>query len=370
MAVRHLYVHVPFCAHRCGYCDFVTVTGREEQHAAYVGAVLEELALRGGAAASAPETVFVGGGTPTLLGPVLLARLLDGLPAAAERTVECNPETVTPALADVLAARGVRVSLGVQSFDAALLRTLERRAAPETARAAVVLLRRAGVENLSLDLLFGVPDEARATLDRDLDEALALGPEHVSAYELEAKPGTRFSHRHGAALRRQAELLEDHYERVIERLEGAGYRWYETANFCRPGREARHNLAYWIGRDYLGIGVGAVSTLGLERRANRPRLAVYLDALRRSVDPPAVVERLTHAVRARERLMLGLRLGEGVDAALVAEVVDPRERDSLVRLGLVETPPGRMVLTRRGRLVANEVVARLLRDEDDAHDAA
>ena len=227
------------------------------------------------------ETVFLGGGTPTLLGPPLLDRLLAGLPAAPELTVEANPETVDDELAAMLAGRGVRVSLGAQSFGAAQLAVLERRATPDQVRAAAARLRAAGISNLSLDLLFGVPGMGRAELDRDLDEALALEPEHLSCYELEAKPGTRFAHRHGAELARQAELLEDHYEHVIARLQAAGYRWYETANFCRDDRRAQHNLAYWTGRDYLGIGIGAVSTLGLERRTNRPSLAGFIDALER-----------------------------------------------------------------------------------------
>ncbi len=362
----HLYVHVPFCAHRCGYCDFVTVTGREAQHAPYVDAVLREHALRrdAGDVGERPDTVYLGGGTPSLLGADLLARLLDGLPTAAEVTVECNPETVTAPLAGVLAERGCRVSLGVQSFDADLLRTLERRAAPDAVRRSVETLREAGIANLSLDLIYGVPGERAATLAGDLDEILALAPEHVSAYELEAKPGTRFTHRHGAELRRQEDLLEDHFERVVARLEAGGYRWYETASFARPGREGRHNRAYWLGRDYLGIGVGAVSTIGLERRANGPRLRPYLAALAAGSLPPARVEVLTPRQRSEERLMLGLRLAEGVERRVVEDVLDAAEARRLQALGLVREADARIVLSRRGRQLANGVVARLLRDDE------
>ena len=218
--VLHLYVHVPFCAHRCGYCDFVTVTGHEDRHALYIDALRRELECERTILATPLETIFIGGGTPTLIGPELLDRLLDELPAAREITVEANPETVDDALAEVLARHGVRVSLGAQSFGARELAVLERRATPDTVRAAVVTLRRGGVSNLNLDVLFGIPGETRAALDRDIDEALALEPDHLSCYELEAKPGTRFTFRHGAELARQAELLEDHYEHVIERLEG------------------------------------------------------------------------------------------------------------------------------------------------------
>jgi oxygen-independent coproporphyrinogen III oxidase len=220
--IAHLYVHVPFCAHRCGYCDFVTVTGHEDRHSTYIDALLRELECEQAILATRLETIFIGGGTPTLIGPELLDRLLDGLPAAAEITVEANPETVDDALAEVLGRRAVRVSLGAQSFGARELAVLERRATPDTVRGAVATLRRGGVANLNLDVLFGIPGETRAALDRDIDEALALAPDHLSCYELEAKPGTRFTFRHGAELARQAELLEDHYEHVIERLEGAG----------------------------------------------------------------------------------------------------------------------------------------------------
>lgn len=363
--MHHLYVHVPFCAHRCGYCDFVTVTGHGDRHAPYVAALLAELA-RAELDPAAVETVFVGGGTPTLLGPELLGELLDGLPAAAERTVECNPETVTPELAAVLASRGMRVSLGAQSFQAPLLQVLERRATPEVVESAVRRLREAGVANLSLDLIHGIPGQDRALLDADLDRLLALGPDHCSAYELEAKPGTRFTHAHGAELERQAELLEEHYDRVIERLEGAGFRWYESANFARPGCESQHNLAYWQGRDYLGIGVGAVSTLDGERRVNAPRLQAYLDAMTAGEPAPGRVEELTPAIRRRERLMLGLRLADGVERSDVEDALDPEALALLAEHGVVAERDGRLVLERRGRLLVHDVVARLLRDDGPA----
>jgi oxygen-independent coproporphyrinogen-3 oxidase len=363
VSVRHLYVHVPFCAHRCGYCDFVTVTGREHRHAAYVDAVLAELEQHRHLLAEPLDTVFLGGGTPTLLAPALLQRLLEGLPDAAEVTVEANPETVDGQLATALLSGGAnRVSLGAQSFGADELAVLERRVRPEQVRAAFATLRAAGFDNLNLDLIFGVPGQTEDALDRDLAAALDLPPEHVSYYELEAKPGTRFTVHHGAELARQAERLEGYYERVVQTLEAAGYRWYETANFCRPGRESRHNLAYWTGRDYLGIGVGAVSTLGLERRANRPRLEPYLTALEAGEPAPSALEQLTPAERTAERVMLGLRLDAGVSLDGLAEGVDADELERLTRLGLVEPADGRgtVKLTRRGRMVANDVTASLV----------
>src|SRR3954465_13640024 len=281
---RHLYVHLPFCAHRCGYCDFVTVLGRSGQHAPYVEALLQELELGRGVLAEELETVFLGGGTPTFTTLPDLVRLLEALPTAEEVTVEANPETVTQELARALYAAGAnRVSLGAQSFRPQLLEVLERVAHPDDVRRAVHHLRDAGCDNISLDLIYGIPGQSASDLEADLDDALALEPEHLSCYELEAKPGTRFTHAHGAELARQAEAMESYFERVVARLSEAGYRWYETANFCRPagladGRDlrSRHNLAYWRGRDYLGLGIGAVSTIELERRRTTPKLGAYL----------------------------------------------------------------------------------------------
>ena len=207
--VRHLYVHLPFCAHHRGYCDFVTVVGREGWHGRYVDALLAELELVRGRLSDRVETVFLGGGTPTLTDGSELRRLLAALPAASEVTVEANPETVTPALARLLREAGVtRVSLGAQSFQPGLLHVLERRASPDAVRAAFYHLRDAKFDNISLDLLHGIPGQSTAALEADIDEALTLAPEHVSYYELEAKPGTRFAHAHGAELARQAEALE------------------------------------------------------------------------------------------------------------------------------------------------------------------
>jgi oxygen-independent coproporphyrinogen-3 oxidase len=371
--VRHLYVHLPFCAHRCGYCDFVTVVGRAELHARYVDAVLAELDLERGCLGDSLETVFLGGGTPTFTDGRELRRLLESLPTAAEVTVEANPETVTPELARLLRESGVtRVSLGAQSFQPELLQVLERRAAPEVVRRAFYHLRDANFDNISLDLLHGIPGQSAADLELDIEEALALAPEHVSYYELEAKPGTRFTHAHGAELARQAEAMEGYFELVIERLTAAGYRWYETANFClapdlASGRDlrARHNLAYWRGRDYLGIGIGAVSTLDYERRRNTPSLNGYLAALARNERPKRQVELLDERVREQERVMLGLRLDTGLSLSAATGVVDETVLARFERVGLACRRPAqdgrdRLVLTPRGRRLGGAVTADLL----------
>ena len=364
--VRHLYVHLPFCAHRCGYCDFVTVTGWNGSHGAYVDALLRELELERDALAPKLETIFLGGGTPTFTETRELVRLLESLPDAEEVTVEANPETVTAELARGLRAAGVtRVSLGAQSFTPRLLDVLERRAAPDSIRRAVHTFRDASFDNISLDLVYGIPGQSASDLERDLGEALALEPEHLSCYELEAKPGTRFTHAHGAELERQAEAMEDYFERVVRRLTGAGYRWYETANFCRAGGRdlrARHNLAYWLGRDYLGIGVGAVSTIEKRRWRNAPSLPRYLAALARGERPEREVEVLDAEVVGRERVMLGLRLDEPLvlDDEL-AEAVDEDALGRLERLGLASrSGGGTLALTERGRFLGGGVTAELL----------
>ncbi len=370
--VRHLYVHLPFCAHRCGYCDFVTVVGRGEEHGSYVDALLTELELEGDVLADGLETVFLGGGTPTFTDATELARLLDGLPAAEELTVEANPETVTSDLARLLPNHGVnRVSLGAQSFQPHLLAVLERRAAPDDVRRAVSVLREAGFDNLSLDLIYGVPGQSPFDLDRDLAEALALEPEHLSCYELEAKPGTRFTHAHGDELERQAEAMEGYFEQVVDTLSSAGYRWYETANFCLSGAKAggrdlraRHNLGYWRGRDYLGVGMGAVSTISGERRRNAPSLARYLAALARGAKPPSELEIIDRETHEREKLMLGLRLDEPLALAEVDRALDHSALIRLAARGLVDlSTNGRgeeIRLTRRGRFLGGGVTADLM----------
>ena len=368
--VRHLYVHLPFCASRCGYCDFVTVVGRRGQHRAYVEALLAQLELERGVLAPTLESVFLGGGTPTFTEPGELERLLGALPPALEVTVEANPETVTPELARLLRHSGVtRVSLGAQSFQPRLLEVLDRRATPDDVRCAVYALRDAKIDNISLDLIYGIPGQSASDLEADLGAALALEPEHLSCYELEAKPGTRFTYANGAELARQAEAMESYFERVVARLTGAGYRWYETANFCRSpsraqGRDlrSRHNLAYWRGRDYLGLGIGAVSTIEGQRWRTTPRLGAYLAALGAGKLPAREVEDLSVAVKQSERVLLGLRLDEPLSLTGLEEAVDPAAIGHLERLGLVEraSDGGELALTTRGRFLGGGVTAELL----------
>jgi len=232
---------------------------------------------------------------------------------------------------------------------------LERGAQPADVRRAFGLLRDAGFDNLSLDLIYGIPGQTVADLEADLAEALALGPEHLSCYELEAKPGTRFTHAFGDELARQAEAMEDYFERVVATLTAAGYRWYETANFCRDDRRALHNLGYWLGRDYLGIGVGAVSTLGDERRRNTAKLGRYLAG-----DLDRELESLDDGIRARERVLLGLRLDEPLPLAGLRHALDPAGLARVESLGLARHDEETLALTDRGRFLGGAVTVELL----------
>jgi oxygen-independent coproporphyrinogen III oxidase len=370
--VAHLYVHLPFCAHRCGYCDFVTAVGRSDEHGAYVDALLGEFERERAVLADPLRTVFVGGGTPTYTALDQLTRVLRALPAATEVTVEANPETVNSDLAGRLRDCDVtRVSIGAQSFQPHLLDVLERGAGPTDVRCAVQALREAGFSNISLDLIYGIPGQTVADLAADLIEAIALEPEHMSWYELEAKPGTRFTHGYGAELERQADAMEEYYEQVVETLTDAGYRWYETANFClasdgerRGDLRSQHNLGYWTGNDYLGIGVGAVSTLAGLRRTNKASISNYVRAHADGRVPLRQLEPLEPTMQQTERLMLGLRLDEGVELASIQGVLD---RDAVRRMGdrgMVDLRAvdgvERVRLTRRGRFVGDAVTAELL----------
>jgi oxygen-independent coproporphyrinogen-3 oxidase len=366
--VRHLYVHLPFCAHRCGYCDFVTLVGRRDAHGDYVEALLRELDLEGGVLSNHVDTVFLGGGTPTFTEPAALARLLAALPRADELTVEANPETLTPELAELLREGSVtRVSLGAQSFQPRLLAVLERQAGPADVRRAFYHLRDACFDNISLDLIYGIPGQSPSDLERDIGEALSLGPEHLSCYELEAKPGTRFTHAWGEELAHQADAMEGYFELVVERLTDAGYRWYETANFCLDGRQARHNLGYWLGHDYLGLGIGAVSTVSGLRWRNTPKLRAYVEAVCDGRRPPRVVEEIDGTTRTRERLMLGLRLDEPVAFSDVETAVDEDALQRLQALGLLERRGRGLALTRRGRFLGGGVTAELLTEIPAKH---
>lgn len=326
-----LYVHLPFCRQKCFYCDFPSYAGQEGRMAVYVEALLGELAREGAplrAAWGPPRTVYLGGGTPTALPPALMERLLAGLreflaaaPDALEFTCECNPGTVDAAYLSLLRAGGVnRLSLGVQTFDDALLRRIGRIHTAAQARAAVRQARAAGFRNLSLDLMYGLPGQTLAGLEMSVQQALALAPQHISIYGLQVEEGTAFARAQAAgrlALPSDEES-EAMYDYMTAALPAAGYARYEISNFARPGFESRHNLGYWQDVPYLGVGAAAHSYLDGQRYENPRGIEEYLAALRESGRARREEEPLTRATSMEEFAFLALRTARGIDRARFA----------------------------------------------------
>lgn len=314
-----LYVHVPWCAAKCRYCDFYSLPLDIDLARAFGRALRQEWDLRQDELAEAPRSLFVGGGTPTALPADVLESVLALLAPRAgadtEFTVEANPGTIDAETADRLARFGVtRVSLGAQSFRAEELCALGRRHTPQQTRQSVEHLRSAGIENLSLDLMYGIPGQDAPSWRDTLGEALALQPRHLSCYALSFEPGTPLEADRRAGRVRPMDDAEQErcYRLAIEAAAGAGLTHYELSNFALPGRECRHNLLYWRNRPYVGLGPGATSYDGGTRRTTRPDLPGYLACLAEGTRAPVDQECLTGRARMAETLMLGLRLIEGV----------------------------------------------------------
>jgi oxygen-independent coproporphyrinogen-3 oxidase len=363
-----VYLHVPFCAARCGYCDFNTYVGRST--AGFVEAIDAELALAAPRVAGRRvATVFVGGGTPTLLAPAELGALLAavdrhlGLEPGAEVTVEANPESVDRAALAALRAAGVtRVSLGMQSAAPGVLATLERRHSPGRAVAAAREARAAGFEHVSLDLIYGTPGETDADWRASLEAALSAGVDHISAYALSVQPGTRMAARvrRGELPAPDDDVQARRYEAADALLDREGLGWYELSNWAAtPAARCRHNLGYWRSADWWGAGPGAHSHLDGERWSNLLRPEAWAGRVMAGEDPAAEREVLTAAERRVERVLLGVRLAEGL-------ALQAGERAAAARLagdGLVRREPleeGRAVLTLEGRLRADTVARALL----------
>lgn len=369
-----LYVHIPFCLRKCPYCDFVSfpAVSAERMHS-YAAALVRELELWAQRLGPAPElaSIYVGGGTPTLWP----ADLWEELKAALRRhfafspdlefTVEANPGTVDYGLLSALRKLGAnRLSLGVQSFDPRFLALAGRPYGPEDIWAAVAAARSAGFANLSLDLIFGFPGQTLADWEKDLEAALALAPTHLSCYELELHPDTPWgrAEAEGRLARPEEEERAAMYEYAVERLARAGFEQYEISNFARPGYACRHNLAYWLRRPYLGVGVAAASFIGERRWTNVKTLDEYLARLSLGRLPVADVEELTPEAAMAETMFLGLRLTRGVDGAAfrrrfgreITEVYG-RQIAALAERGLLEERAGTYRLTERGRLLGNLV---------------
>jgi putative oxygen-independent coproporphyrinogen III oxidase len=373
-----VYLHVPFCRVRCGYCDFNTYTATELRGArqdAYADEVLHEIALSAGVlAARGPlrpaATVFFGGGTPTLLPAGDLARMLEGVRAAfgltpdAEVTVEANPDTVTPALADDLRDAGVtRLSIGMQSSVPHVLAALDRTHDPAGVATAVAAARGAGLD-VSLDLIYGAPGESLDDWRRSLETAIALQPDHVSAYALIIEEGTKLERqiRRGEVVAPDDDIQADMYELADDLLRRAGFAWYEVSNWARePGRRSRHNLAYWRGDDWWGYGPGAHSHVGGLRWWNVKHPAAYAQRLAAGESPAAGRERPDASARRLESVLLRSRIADGMP---VSELTGEGRRAvaALIADGLIEGADavrGRVVLTLRGRLLADAVVRAL-----------
>jgi oxygen-independent coproporphyrinogen-3 oxidase len=367
-----VYVHVPFCAARCGYCDFNTYVGTSgDDHAAWAQAAVAEVRLARrvlGADARPVETVFFGGGTPTLVAPRLLGRVLRaveeelGLARGAEVTTEANPDSVDArAFAELREAGFTRVSLGMQSAAPGVLAVLERRHAPERPAAAVREARAAGFAHVSLDLIYGTPGETAEDWAASLEAVLAAGVDHVSAYALSVEPGTALAARvrRGAVRAPDPDAAAERYVAADAAFAGAGLSWYEISNWA-AGADARcrHNLGYWRDGDWWGVGPGAHSHVGDARWWNVLRPAAYSGRLAAGGSPEAGREVLDARTRRFERVMLGVRLAEGLPrGALSAAGSEAAAR--LAAEGLLEECGERVRLTLEGRLKADAVVRAL-----------
>ena len=398
-----LYIHIPFCVSLCPYCDFVVYAGAaargpRNRIAAFLAALETELELRAAGVPGIPgvpdapqplETVYFGGGTPSLLPPEAIARLLDrirarfGLAAGAEVTLEANPGPDERGDATAWRDAGVtRISFGAQSMDRGELRRLGRRHGPEDVARAVEAARDAGIGSVSLDLLYDVPDSTEERWAATLDAALALGPDHLSLYALtlddpdaEGLTGPAGDHLPTTAgarrWRDRARTAQDEdraaaqYRHAVDRLAADGWRGYEISNWARPGHESRHNLVYWERRPYEAIGPGAHAFDGATRRWNAARLDGYVAALTPADGseprlPPGAAEVIDHATAAAEALILGLRTDRGVPFEAAADPSFEPVAAWATETGLLERRDDRLVLTTEGRLLSNELFSRLV----------
>jgi oxygen-independent coproporphyrinogen-3 oxidase len=382
MSRAGIYIHIPFCRTRCSYCDFATGQYESGLSERYVRALAREISIFAakradgshGDEAARVDTVYFGGGTPSLLAPAQVSHLLAAVRAGfdvsadAEVTMEMNPGTVTRETAEGFRAAGVnRASFGLQTFDDAQLRRLGRTHTAEDARRTLSILRGAGFANVSFDLIAGLPGQSVAQWSRNMDEALALRPEHLSLYLLEVHEGTPLAEQIGRGAHPQPDpdVAAEMYELLAGRTASAGYEHYEISNFCLPGHESRHNLKYWTGEPYHGFGCSAHSYDGRSaRRSNERDTLRYVELIERAGSAVVETTNLTERDREAESLFLGLRLMRGVDLrehrARFGADVRATHADDLARFreaGLIELDAERLRLTPAGALLSNEVFA-------------
>jgi len=372
----HLYLHIPFCRARCRYCDFVSYAGCEDLHIPYAAALAREIALAEDDLADAPPgppTLYIGGGTPSVLPLAALESILDTCArvldlSTAEITLEANPGTLAVESLHALRTLGVnRLSLGVQSFSDAALRLLGRIHSAAEARQAVALARATGLDSVGLDLIYGLPGQTLREWQRDLEEALFLAPEHLSLYCLTLEQGTPLARAvsAGELPAHDEDVAADMLLLAEERLDAAGYVHYELSNWARPGHVSRHNIAYWRNEDYRGCGVAAHSHRGRRRWANTSSLQEYLEALERGLSAPVEeAEELDPATAMGEAMMLGLRLLAGVPYDVFRERYGQEMQSvygavvaELAGQGLLEQDDRGVRLSARGRLLGNQVFA-------------
>jgi oxygen-independent coproporphyrinogen-3 oxidase len=378
-----LYIHVPFCARKCRYCDFASrpLAGDRQPVADYLRALEREAEQRRAEIARPLQSIYLGGGTPTMLTPRELARLWDEIVAPfprlpdAEITLEANPGTLTAEHLRVIAGLPfTRVSLGAQSFDAGELRMLGRIHTPDDVEESVAALRAAGIAQINVDLMYGLPQQTAARWRATLERALALGTDHLSCYALMMEEDTPLTADIEAGiLSLPGEEEEWEFATILHALLAEhGLAQYEVSNAARPGAESRHNLGYWLGRDYLGLGPAAASAIGGVRWRNAAGLEDYAGRLRDGQSAVEYVERLSAASRLLERVMLGLRLRDGFDLAcaerecacalneLAGEIVV-----ELIEAGLLERQGDVLRLTAEGYPLANQVVTRMMAAHSD-----
>ena len=360
-AITHLYVHIPFCARICPYCAFYKERADSSQTQRFCEALLREIERIVERHPLQPRTIFFGGGTPTALTTTQLQFLLGGmrerldLTELAEWTLEANPGSVSPRKAALLHSLGVgRVSLGVQSWDDDLLKLLGREHDAAQAETSFRILREAGFQNISIDLMFGLPGQTLEQWQSDLKRTIALQPEHISTYCLTYEEDTEFFLRHARGeFRQDSESDARFLEAAMQLLEEAGFQHYEISNYARPGFASAHNRGYWAGDDYLGIGPSAFSTVGLQRWQNVADYRAYADRVLGGASPVGSTEVLTSEMKRTERIALALRTREGISSS---ELISwPEESREFVNLGLLRELNGNFVLTPRGKLLADSV---------------
>src|SRR4051812_43773761 len=360
-AVRHLYVHIPFCARICPYCAFYKERADSSQTQRFCEALLREIENVEGQFPLKLETIFFGGGTPTALTTAQLEFLLGGmrerldLSQLAEWSVEANPGSVSSRKAALLRQMGVtRLSVGVQSWDDELLKLLGREHNAAQAESSFYIFRDAGFSNISVDLMFGLPGQTLAQWEADLTKTISLRPEHISTYCLTYEEDTDFFLRHATGeFSEDPESDAQFLESAMRILEGAGFEHYEISNYARPGFESAHNRGYWAGDDYLGIGPSAFSTIGMKRWQNVCDYRAYADRVLNGSSPIESTEALTPEMKRTERIALGLRTRDGISKRELG--ARPNEGRQFIELGLLRELNGSFILTPRGKLLADSV---------------